>query len=232
MTITKRQWKMSYLSSVIVNFVCVTKFCFDPPFFNFLASHVAQKRTSSFPAHPFFRLSLNQSWSLNCHHQLSSSINGTWELNIKQNSRPKLVSQLSHNSHPRWPDMRVEQNSQPKRVPQLSSNSHPRWPRMRVGNHSLTPTPASLHVSHMVWCEGTNPWQTTPSPQPPASLHVSHMVWSEWSNLWQTTPSPKPQRHYTYPTWCGVNGLTCGKPLPHPNPSVITRIPHGVEWMV
>ena len=34
MTTTKRQRKMSYRSSVTVNFVCATKFCFDPPFFN------------------------------------------------------------------------------------------------------------------------------------------------------------------------------------------------------
>ena len=34
MTTTKRQRKMFYRSSVTVNFVCATKFCFDPPFFN------------------------------------------------------------------------------------------------------------------------------------------------------------------------------------------------------
>ena len=34
MTTTKRQRKMPYRSSVTVNFVCATKFCFDPPFLN------------------------------------------------------------------------------------------------------------------------------------------------------------------------------------------------------
>ena len=64
MTITKRQRKMSYRSSVTVNFVCATKFCFDPPFFQrffpssalgpvLRASHIKQEPTGSFPRPSF-----------------------------------------------------------------------------------------------------------------------------------------------------------------------------------
>ena len=66
MTTTKRQRKMSYRSSVTVNFVCATKFCFDPPFFNgscpralsaqYSAHHTSRKsQLARFPAHPFWR---------------------------------------------------------------------------------------------------------------------------------------------------------------------------------
>ena len=62
MTTTKRQRQMSYRSSVTVNFVCATKFCFDPPFFNcsspralsaqYSAHHTSRKRQlARFPAH-------------------------------------------------------------------------------------------------------------------------------------------------------------------------------------
>ena len=66
MTTTKRQRKMSYRSSVTVNFVCATKFCFDPPFFNgsspralsaqYSAHHTSRKsQLARFHAHPFLR---------------------------------------------------------------------------------------------------------------------------------------------------------------------------------
>ena len=66
MTTTKRQRKMSYRSSVTVNFVCATEFCFDPPFFNgsspralsaqYSAHHTSRKsQLAGFHAHPFFR---------------------------------------------------------------------------------------------------------------------------------------------------------------------------------
>ena len=57
---------MSYRSSVTVNFVCATKFCLDPPFFNssslralsaqYSAHHTSRKsQLARFPAHPFWR---------------------------------------------------------------------------------------------------------------------------------------------------------------------------------
>ena len=63
MTIAKRQRKMSYRSSVTVNFVYATKFCIDPPFFNgsspralSTAHHTSRKsQLARFPALPFFR---------------------------------------------------------------------------------------------------------------------------------------------------------------------------------
>ena len=66
MTTTKRQRKMSYRSSVTVNFVCATKFCFGPPFFSgsspralsaqYSAYHTSCKsQLAGFPAHPFLR---------------------------------------------------------------------------------------------------------------------------------------------------------------------------------
>ena len=63
MTTTKRQRKMSYRSSVTVNFVYATKFCIDPPFFNgscpralSTAHHTSRKsQLARFPALPFFR---------------------------------------------------------------------------------------------------------------------------------------------------------------------------------
>ena len=61
MTTTKRQRKMSYRSSVTLNFVYATKFCFQ----QFLPSsalgplpralHIAQEQLARFPTHPFFR---------------------------------------------------------------------------------------------------------------------------------------------------------------------------------
>ena len=65
MTITKRQRKMPYCSSVTENFVCAKKFCFDPPFFNgscpralsaqYSAHHTSRKsQLARFTAHPFF----------------------------------------------------------------------------------------------------------------------------------------------------------------------------------
>ena len=64
MTTTKRQRKMPYRSSVTVNFVCATKFCFDPPFLNgsspralsaqYSAHHTSRKsQLARFPRPPF-----------------------------------------------------------------------------------------------------------------------------------------------------------------------------------
>ena len=66
MTTVKRQRKMSSRSSVTVNFVYATKFCFDPPFFNgscpralstqYSAHHTSRKsQLARFPALAFFR---------------------------------------------------------------------------------------------------------------------------------------------------------------------------------
>ena len=66
MTTAKLQRKMSYRSSVTVNFVYATKFCIDPPFFNgscpralstqCSAHHTSRKsQLACFPALPFFR---------------------------------------------------------------------------------------------------------------------------------------------------------------------------------